>query len=53
MEHSLVVLVGPTASGKSALALDLAGAFRGEIVGCDSVQLYRGFDIGTAKVLPE
>jgi len=44
-----VVVGGPTASGKSALALDLAKAIGGAIVCCDSVQLYRGFDIGSAK----
>ena len=46
----LVVIVGPTAAGKSALALFLAGRCAGEIVNCDSVQVYRGFDIGTGKV---
>lgn len=45
----LVVVLGPTGSGKSALALDIAGRFNGEIVNCDSLQFYRGFDIGTAK----
>jgi tRNA dimethylallyltransferase len=45
----LVVLVGPTASGKSALGIFLAKQFGGEIVACDSTQLYRGFNIGTAK----
>jgi len=45
----LVVLVGPTASGKSTLGIFLAKQFGGEIVACDSTQLYRGFDIGTAK----
>ena len=45
----LVVLVGPTASGKSILGIFLAKQFDGEIVACDSTQLYRGFDIGTAK----
>lgn len=45
----LVVIVGPTASGKSALGIVLAKKFNGEIVACDSTQLYRGFDIGTAK----
>lgn len=45
----LLVIVGPTASGKSALALFLGREFSGEILACDSTQLYRGFDIGTAK----
>lgn len=48
----LVAVAGPTASGKTELALRLAERFDGEIVNCDSVQVYRGFDIGTAK-LPE
>jgi tRNA dimethylallyltransferase len=45
----LVVLAGPTASGKSALALALAERLGGEIVSADSQQVYQGFDIGTAK----
>jgi len=45
----LVVVVGPTASGKSALALRLAEQFGGEIVSCDSVAVYRGLEVGTAK----
>jgi tRNA dimethylallyltransferase len=45
----LVVILGPTASGKSALAVALAQRFSGEIVSCDSVAVYRHFDIGTAK----
>jgi tRNA dimethylallyltransferase len=45
----LVALVGPTASGKSALAVALAHEFSAEIVTCDSTQLYRGVNIGTAK----
>lgn len=45
----MVVVAGPTGSGKTALALALAAAFDGEIIGCDSVQVYRGFDIGSAK----
>ena len=49
MDRPLLVIVGPTGSGKSALALDLAEALPGDIVNCDSLQLYRGFDIGTAK----
>jgi tRNA dimethylallyltransferase len=45
----LVVLLGPTASGKTALSLALAEKFDGEIVSCDSVAVYRDFEIGTAK----
>jgi tRNA dimethylallyltransferase len=45
----LVVVLGPTASGKTALSLAIARRFRGEIVNCDSVAMYRGFEIGTAK----
>jgi tRNA dimethylallyltransferase len=45
----LVAIVGPTASGKSALGVKLAEQLGGEVVACDSTQLYRGFDIGTAK----
>jgi tRNA dimethylallyltransferase len=45
----LVVILGPTATGKSALAVSLAERFGGEVVACDSTQVYRGFDIGTAK----
>jgi len=48
-----VAIVGPTGSGKTALSLALAQRFGGEIVNCDSVALYRGFEIGTAKPLPE
>lgn len=45
----LVVITGPTASGKSALAVELALYFNGEIVNADSMQVYRGMDVGTAK----
>jgi tRNA dimethylallyltransferase len=48
----LVVILGPTASGKSALGIRLAQELSGEILVCDSTQVYRHFDIGTAKVLP-
>ena len=48
-DYPLVAVLGPTGSGKSALAAALAERFSGEIVNCDSVQLYRGFDIGAAK----
>jgi tRNA dimethylallyltransferase len=49
----LVVILGPTASGKTALSLALADRFHGEIVNCDSVAMYREFEIGTAKPGPE
>jgi tRNA dimethylallyltransferase len=52
-EPLLVVIVGPTGSGKTALSLAVAQQFGGEIVNCDSVALYRGFEIGTAKPAPE
>ena len=45
----LLCITGPTASGKSALAVRLASLLGGEIVSCDSMQIYRGMDIGTAK----
>ena len=49
----LVVILGPTCSGKTALSLELATRFHGEIVSCDSVALYREFRIGTAKPTTE
>jgi tRNA dimethylallyltransferase len=49
----LLVIVGPTASGKSGAALGLAERFGAEIVSADSVQVYRGLDIGSAKPTPE
>ncbi len=51
-ERPLVAVAGPTGSGKSELALSIAGEFNGEIVNCDSLQVYRHFDIGTAKLPP-
>lgn len=48
----LIVILGPTASGKSALGIALAQRFNGEIVSADSRQVYRGMNIGTAKVTP-
>lgn len=47
--QSLLVIAGPTASGKTAAAIELAHQLDGELVGADSVQVYRGFDIGSAK----
>jgi len=48
-----VLLLGPTGSGKTALSLALGECFSGEIVSCDSVAVYRGMDLGTAKPTPE
>lgn len=48
----LVAVVGPTGAGKSELALRIAESFQGEIVNCDSIQVYRGLDIGSAKLSP-
>ena len=52
-EPLLVVVLGPTGSGKTALSLALAERFEGEIVNCDSVAMYREFEIGTAKPTPD
>jgi tRNA dimethylallyltransferase len=51
-ERTVVAVLGPTATGKSALALALAAGHHGEIINCDSTAVYRGFDIGTDKVAP-
>jgi len=53
MKPRLLVIVGPTAVGKTALSLYLAKKFDGEIISGDSMQVYRGMDIGTAKATPE
>lgn len=49
----VIAVVGPTASGKTALAIELAKIYDGEIISCDSMQIYRGMDIGTAKPTEE
>lgn len=51
--NPIVCLAGPTASGKTALAVELAKDLNGEVVSCDSMQVYRRMDIGTAKPSPE
>ena len=51
--RNLICIAGPTASGKTALSIALAKELDGEIVSCDSMQVYKGMDIGTAKPTPE
>lgn len=53
MKQHLLVIVGPTAVGKTALSIRLAKRFHGEIISCDSMQVYQGMDIGTAKATEE
>ena len=48
----MICIAGPTATGKTRLAVSLCLALGGEVVSCDSMQLYRGMDVGTAKVTP-
>lgn len=52
-KRKAIVIVGPTASGKTALSLDVAEAVAGEIISADSRQVYKGLDIGAAKIRPE
>lgn len=49
MQNKIIAVAGPTASGKTALSIAIANEFGGEIVSCDSMQIYKGMDIGTAK----
>lgn len=49
----LISITGPTASGKTALSIEIAGALSGEIISCDSMQIYRGLTVGTAAPTPE
>jgi tRNA dimethylallyltransferase len=53
MKPKIIVIVGPTASGKTALSIEVAQKFNGEIISADSRQVYRGMDIGTAKAVPD
>ena len=50
--HPLVVILGPTTSGKTKIAVELAAKMGGEIISADSMQIYQGMDIGTAKIKP-
>lgn len=49
----IVCVVGPTASGKTKMAVELAKQLGGEVISCDSMQIYRGMDVGTAKPTDE
>ena len=49
----VIVIAGPTASGKTALSIEVAKKINGEIVSCDSMQIYKDMNIGTAKVTEE
>ena len=53
MKPKVIVIAGPTASGKTALSIKLAKELNGEIISCDSMQIYKEMDIGTAKVTKE
>lgn len=53
MEAKVIALVGPTASGKTSLSIELALQFNGEVISADSRQVYKGLDLGTGKVTPD
>ena len=53
MKPKVIVIVGPTASGKTSLSIELAKQINGEIVSCDSMQIYKDMDIGSAKPTKE
>ena len=52
-KHPVLAVSGPTATGKTALGVALAKRFGGEVISADSMQIYRGLDVGTAKVTAE
>lgn len=53
MKQKVIAIVGPTAVGKTALSIELAKAINGEVISGDAMQVYKGMDIGTAKITPE
>ena len=53
MKTQVLFILGPTAVGKTAVSVEIANLFDGEIISCDSVQIFRGLDIGSAKVMEE
>ena len=52
-KQKLYLIVGPTASGKTAASLEVAKRINAEVISADSIQVYRGMDIGSAKIRPE
>ena len=48
-----MIILGPTGIGKTSLSIEIAKKYNGEIIGADSMQIYKGFDIGTGKVTEE
>ncbi len=53
MKKPLIIIAGPTAVGKTEISIKLAKSLGGEIISADSVQVYRGLDIGSAKITKE
>ena len=53
MKKPLVIITGPTAVGKTALSIELCKRIGGSVISADSMQVYKGMDIGTAKIKPE
>ena len=53
MTQKVIVIVGPTAVGKTALSIDIAKKYKGQIISGDSMQVYKNLDIGTAKITPD
>lgn len=53
IKTKILVIAGPTAVGKTSLSIEMAKALDGEIISGDSMQIYKGLDIGTAKVMPD
>ena len=53
MKKKIIFIVGPTSVGKTKLSVDIAKEFSGEIISCDSMQIYKEFNIGTAKITEE
>ncbi|MBQ9341292.1 MAG: tRNA (adenosine(37)-N6)-dimethylallyltransferase MiaA, partial [Lachnospiraceae bacterium] len=53
MKKPLVIIAGPTATGKTKVSIELAKRINGAVISADSMQVYKGMDIGSAKIMPE